>query len=214
MKNLVKQASWYNPRLAVDEKGNGYELDNIIIYCENGIIFETGKGWFEGHDEDMDIGKITKRNVTKFDRKENFIVKCKKDWTEDRYILYIYYKALNIKFKEYKIVGSFFNSIYEIDGKEESEVIGYTDRKSSTIKYGEELEKAFKTIDTYNFDRHFDEIEKAIKTIKKAKKDLDRAKEEECLYTIKDYKKMIVNDDKMQHFNNTNALYNIDINNI
>lgn len=213
MKNLVKQANWYNPRLAVNEKGNGYELDNIIIYCENGIIFETGKGWFEGHDEDMDIGKITKRNATKFDKKENFIIKCKNDWKEDRYILYVYYKNLDIKFKKYKIT-SFLEAVYEIEGKEESEVIGYTDRKSTSIKYSKKLEEAYKTINTYNFDNHFDEIEKAIKTIRKAKKELDKAKEEERQYTIKDYKKMIVNDDKMQHFNNTNALYNIDIDNI
>ena len=42
IKNLLKQL-YLNTYNAIDEKGNAYELENIIIYSENGVLLETDR---------------------------------------------------------------------------------------------------------------------------------------------------------------------------
>ena len=61
--NIIKEAIWYNPYIAIDTKNNMYKLDNIIIYSDYGVLLETDRGWFGNNNElgDQYIGDINKR---------------------------------------------------------------------------------------------------------------------------------------------------------
>lgn len=193
--NIIKEAIWHNPYVAIDAKNNTYELDNIIIYSEHGVLLETDRGWF-GDNNDLGnqyIGDINKRMKIDFSKKENFVIKSqKKDYKlETNYTLYIYYKNINCKFVGYSIDLFLRTNFTIFDGYKIDDVIGFTDRKSKKIKYSEELKDAFEKIDSYNFSYHYEDVEKAIKTIKKAHKQLEEAKEIEKNYTLKDWREMM-----------------------
>lgn len=193
--NIIKEAIWYNPYIAIDVKNNMYKLDNIMIYSEYGVLLETDRGWFGNNNDlgDRYIGDINKRMKIDFSKKENFVIKSqKKDYKfENNYTLYIYYKNINCQFLGYSI-GLFLETNFTIlDGYKIDDVIGFTDRKTKKIEYSEELRKAFDKMTSYNFSYHWDEMEKAIKTIKKARKQLEEAKEIEKNYTLKDWREMM-----------------------
>ena len=193
--NLIKEAYWYNPYIAIDTKNNMYKLDNIIIYSEHGVLLETDRGWFGNNNElgDQYIGDINKRMKSDFSKKENFIIKSqKKDYKyETNYTLYIYYKNINCEFIGYSL-GLFLETNFTIlDGYKIDDVIGFTDRKTKKIEFNEELKDAFKKIDSYNFHYHYEEVEKAIQIIKKARKQFEEAKEIEKNYTLKDWREMM-----------------------
>ena len=194
--NLLKQAEWYNVYCAIDEKGNAYELENIIIYSESGVLLETDRGWFGNNNDlgDIAIGTIKRRMKKDFSRKENFIIKeAKKSYKIDNnYTLYIYYKNINCKFIGYSIDSLFLRSNFTIlDNYKIDDVIGFTKNKSNSIAYSDELEEAYKKVDSYNFKYNPEELEKAIKLIREKQKQYKKALEEEENYTLKDYKKMI-----------------------
>lgn len=193
--NLIKEAYWYNPYVAIDTKNNMYKLDNIIIYSDHGVLLETDRGWFGNNNElgDRYIGDISKRMKIDFSKKENFIIKSqKKDYKyETNYTLYIYYKNINCEFIGYSL-GLFLETNFTIlDGYKIDDVIGFTDRKTKKIEFNEELKDAFKKIDSYNFHYHYEEVEKAMQTIKKARKQFEEAKEIEKNYTLKDWREMM-----------------------
>ena len=193
--NIIKEAIWYNPYVAIDVKDNAYKLDNIMIYSEHGVLLETDRGWFGNNNDlgDRYIGDINKRMKIDFSKKENFVIKSpKKDYKfESNYTLYIYYKNINCQFLGYSI-GLFLETNFTIlDGYKIDDVIGFTDRKTKKIEYSEELRKAFEKMTSYNFSYHWDEMEKNIKTIKKARKQLEEAKEIEKNYTLKDWREMM-----------------------
>ena len=194
--NLLKQAAWYNVYCAIDEKGNAYELENIIIYSDCGVLLETDRGWFGYNNDlgDVAIGTIKRRMKKDFSRKENFIIKeeQKSYRIDNKYTLYIYYKNINCKFIGYSIDSLFLRTNFTIlDNYKIDDVIGFTKNKSDNIAYSDELKEAYKKIDSYNFERHPEELEKAIKLIRKKQKEYKKALEEEENYTLKDYKKMI-----------------------
>lgn len=194
--NLLKQAAWYNVYCAIDEKGNAYELENIIIYSDWGVLLETNRGWFGDNNDlgDVAIGTIKRRMKKDFSRKENFIIKeeQKSYRIDNKYTLYIYYKNINCKFIGYSIDSLFLKTNFTIlDNYKIDDVIGFTKNKSDSIVYSDELKEAYKKIDSYNFERHPEELEKAIKLIRKKQKEYKKELEEEENYTLKDYKKMI-----------------------
>lgn len=194
--NLLKQAEWCNVYCAIDEKGNAYELENIIIYSDWGVLLETDRGWF-GYNNDLGnvaIGTIKRRMKKDFSRKENFIIKeeQKSYRIDNKYTLYIYYKNINCNFIGYSIDSLFLETNFTIlDNYKIDDVIGFTNNKSNSIAYSDELKEAYKKIDSYNFERHPEELEKAIKLIREKQKQYKKALEEEENYTLKDYKKMI-----------------------
>ena len=194
--NLIKQTDWYNVYCAIDEKSNGYELENIIIYSDWGVLLETDRGWFGDNNDlgNITIGTIKRRMKRDFSRKENFITKEeKKNYRIDnKYTLYIYYKNINCNFIGYSIDSLFLRTNFTIlDNYKIDDVIGFTKNKSNSIAYSDELKEAYKKIDTYNFESHPEELEKAIKLIREKQKQYKKALEEEENYTLKDYKKMI-----------------------
>ena len=194
--NLLKQAAWYNVYCAIDEKGNAYELENIIIYSDCGVLLETDRGWFGDNNNlgDVAIGTIKRRMKKDFSRKENFIIKeeQKSYRIDNKYTLYIYYKNINCNFIGYSIDSLYLRTNFTIlDNYKIDDVIGFNKNKSNSIAYSNELKEAYKKIDTYNFESHPEELEKAIKLIREKQKQYKKALEEEEKYTLKDYKKMI-----------------------
>ena len=194
--NLVKQNEWYNSYVAIDEKGNCYELENIIIYSENGVLLETDRGWFGDNNKlgNISIGTIKRRMKRDFSRKENFIIKEEKKSyrIDNKHTLYIYYKNINCNFIGYSIDSLFLKTNFTIlDNYKIDDVIGFTKNKSNNIVYSNELKAAFEKINSYNFERHPEELEKAIKLIREKQKEYKKAIEEEENYTLKDYRKMI-----------------------
>lgn len=147
--NLIKQADWYNVYCAIDEKGNTYELENIIIYSENGVLLETDRGWFGDNNNlgDIAIGTIKRRMKKDFSRKENFITKEEKKSyrIDNKYTLYIYYKNINCNFIGYSIDSLFLKTNFTIlDNYKIDDVIGFTKNKSNGIAYSDELKEAYK----------------------------------------------------------------------
>ena len=218
--NLSKQNEWYNTYVAIDEKGNAYELENIIIYSENGVLLETDRGWFGDNNRlgDVAIGTIKRRMKRDFSKKENFIIKEeKKNYRIDHnYTLYIYYKNINCNFIGYSIDSLFLRTNFTIlDNYKIDDVIGFTKNKSNGIAYSEELKEAYEKVDSYNFQYHPEELEKAIKLIGEKQKEYKKALEEEENYTLKDYKKMIrLSEDGIDPYdiiNNIKRTFNADI---
>ena len=194
--NLVKQNEWYNSYNAIDEKGNCYELENIIIYSENGVLLETDRGWFGDNNRlgDVAIGTIKRRMKRDFLKRENFIIKEeKKSYRIDHnYTLYVYYKNINCNFIGYSIDSLFLRTNFTIlNNYKIDDVIGFVKNKSNGIAYSDELKEAYEKVDSYNFQYHPEELEKAIKLIREKQKEYKKALEEEENYTLKDYKKMI-----------------------
>lgn len=194
--NLIKQNEWYNPYIAIDEKGNAYKLENIIIYSENGVLLETDRGWFGDNNRlgDVAIGTIKRKMKRDLSRKENFIIKEEqKNYRIDHnYTLYIYYKNINCKFIGYSIDSLFLRTNFTIlDNYKIDDVIGFVNNKSNGIAYSDELKEAYEKVDSYNFQYHPEELEKSIKLIREKQKEYKKALEEEENYTLKDYRKMI-----------------------
>lgn len=196
IKNLLTQL-YLNTYNAIDEKGNAYELENIIIYSENGVVLETDRGWFGDNNRlgDAAIGTIKRRMKRDFSKKENFIIKEEKKSykIDNKYTLYIYYKNINCNFIGYSIDGLCLRTNFTIlDNYKINDVIGFLKNKSNGIAYSDELKEAYKKVDSYNFQYHPEELEKAIKLIREKQKEYKKALEEEENYTLKDYKKMII----------------------
>lgn len=201
-KNLIRSCNWYNPLTAITEKGEAFELDNIIIYSENGALIETGRGWFDHgnnsikEDEGLTITPAIKRKTKiDFNCKQNYIVRSEeKSYRIDRrYTLYLYYKNVNYKYEGLTLDNLFLNLNYNIlNGEIKSYiVVGDRDRKSYKIKYDDELQQAFKDVSSYNFDYSGEKLLKAIETIKKQYKKFVAAKEYEKKLTVADYKELV-----------------------
>lgn len=197
--NIIRTSQWYNPFTAITEKGEAFELDNIIIYSEEGALIETDCGWFRNGNNEIEDGlevKPIKRKIkVDFTSKENFVAKSdKKDYKFDsKYTLYLYYKNIDYKYNGLSLTSLFLNINYTILGGQVSSymVIGDREKKSDSIQYADELKEAMKNIDNYNFDQHGDILEKSIKTIQKYKKAFDKAKEYEKTLTIDNWQELI-----------------------
>ncbi len=90
---------------------NGRQVTNIIFYNDEGIMFETHRGWFGNGNNvfrTLNVGDVKTRRVTaleKMDKKENFCVTTKIPYSNDKgYVLYLYVDGEDIQLiKEEKI---------------------------------------------------------------------------------------------------------------
>lgn len=202
MNNLTHDCKWYNPFTAITKDLKGYEIDNIIIYNERGVLIQTGRGWFDteySSNNCIDGLEITPEIIRKikvdFTKKDNFIIKSEQQCYYDntRYTLYLYYKNIDYKYLGLSLDNCFLYINYQFLDYKSKMVIGNRDSKSNEIEYSDDLKNALQKFDTYNFTRHFNELEQAIKTIKKYHNDYIKQKEIENNYTTDDYKKIIYN---------------------
>ena len=212
--NLVRENNWYNPMTAITEKGEAYELDNIIIYNEKGILIETKKGWFDHGNNDFEEGDgleiipaIKRKIKVNFESKENFVVRSEEKSYRDcqKYTLYIYYKNVNYKYNGMTLDNIFLNLNYSILNQYNySVVIGDRNTKSYSIEYDEKLQEAMKKIDNFNFSYHGDELQKALKTISKYQKEYEKAKEYEKTLTVDNWEELIRDYEREKMENNEN----------
>lgn len=209
MENLRRICAWYNPLQAITEKGEAFELDNIIIYSENGVLIETDKGWFAYSNNDIDGMEIKpaikRKTKVDFTKKENFVCKSiQKEYRCDcRYTLYLYYKNINYKYEGLNLDSLFLNLKYSIlDNYKSYIVIGDTNKKSQSIEFCDELKEAQKAITHYNFCYHPELLEKAIKLIRKKQKEFLKAKEYEKTLTIDNWEELIRDRDREKLKNN------------
>lgn len=201
--NLVRTSRMWNPLTAITEKGQAFELDNIIIYSENGVLIETDRGWFGSGNNEIEEGvkifpEIKRKLKIDFTKKENYVIKSEpKDYRiEQHYTLYLYYKNVNYNFEGLTLDNLFLNLNYNIlNGTIKTYmVIGDRDKKSHKIEYTEELQEAFEKIDHYNFTYHSDEFLKATKTLQKYLKKYEKAKEYEKTLTVDNYNELLRKD--------------------
>lgn len=146
---LYRTSLCYRP-LSVLVSDKEYELGDIIIYNNEGVIVEVGNGYFDCDKELTIKGEIVKKIKVSFDKKVNFIKKMEERyWGADiRYCLYIYVD--NVDFKDLgkvKQYDSIYNK-YSINGLEVRVFQYALDTKKSELNRQakakiEELEKMF-----------------------------------------------------------------------
>ena len=205
--NLIRCESWFNPFYAIIND-KGYELNDIIIYGEQGEFYSSGCGWFrptygtnnpiqqgDGLHINNDIKKISINHIEKNKQeKNNFIVNNSRTYdTTNTYKLYIYYKNIDCQFTGFKLDNYWLT--YELtlfNGKiTTSELLGNRQKQSASIKYNDELKNIARDLERYTIFDDEERFKKNITTINKYYKQYKKAIEEEKSYTIKDYKKMI-----------------------
>lgn len=203
MKNLVAQSFW-NPFIAIATNGISYELDNIIIYNERGVLAKSGCGWFKeqygnnnNFKDGLTIEEIHLRKTIDFSKKENFIVKDNERTYETRYILYIYYKNVNFKALEITKNGFFVEGIYTIELPETTitckAIFGKTEMKSDAIQY-----KYYDTIEELvkeKYSSNIDNLKNIIKRLNKEITQFEKMKIQEKEDILKDITPFIYEND-------------------
>lgn len=105
---ISRETSWYRPYNV-----NGKTLENIVIYKDGEIIIKTRSGWLEECDENFKTkylgdlleininGEIKRANKLNLNRKDNFILKTKDQYSiHDGYTLFIYVDNIFSEYKE------------------------------------------------------------------------------------------------------------------
>lgn len=193
--NLIRDSFWNSYFIQTSNRGGGYELDNIIIYNDNGdLLLETGCGWFNESNNytgsvnvDGGILKINTGTENKhIKEKHNFIIKTK-DSYKDGYTLYIYYKNVNYKPLEIVKESLFIELKYQLFNNTDrtySKAIGQSKKYSDDVYC--ELTKELKDTEynSYRYKDHMDELNDHIKAIKKLMKKYETVKETEKNYPI------------------------------
>lgn len=194
MNNLQKTSYW-NPYFVDTNRGGGFELNNIIIYNEDGILIETGCGWFSesnNHTEGNVNGGILKINTGTEEKhkkeKHNFIIKdndC--SYKDNVYTLYIYYK--NVNYKPIAIVKNslFIEVEYQLfnnENKKYSKAIGQSKKYSDAIYWDLRHEIKATDDDGFKYDRDMSGLHEHLKNIKKLIKKYEKTKEAEKDFPI------------------------------
>jgi len=192
-KTILKKGMCWNPYF-VDLGSNGYELSNIIIYNDDGILIETGHGWFDesnNHTPNPEIDGTCYKIRAGYENKHqkehhNFIIKDNSCTYKDGYTLFIYYKNVNYKPIKIERKSLFIEIDYTLFNNEKiySKAIGQSNKFSNDIYW--ELRKEIKATDDdgFKYDRTFEELEKHLKNIKKLMKKYIQVKQEEESYPI------------------------------
>jgi hypothetical protein len=194
MKNYLLKENYWNSYFAITNKGQAFELDNIIIYNEKGNLIETNSGWFNESNNTTgekqltsDILKINTGNEEKHKKeKHNFIVKTQSSY-KDGYTLYIYYKNIDYKFIGIEKDSLFLNIKYQLfndDTKTYEKAIGHTKKFSQEIYYKLTAEIKQTEYDTFKYDRNIDALNEHLKNINKLKNKMLKMQEEEKNYSF------------------------------
>lgn len=96
---LYRTSEIYRP-LFVMVNDKEYELKNIIVYDENGIVFENGYGYFDNNEELEIKGNVVRKVKETFKGKDNYVLKFESDnWYGDKlYALYLHKDNVDFKF--------------------------------------------------------------------------------------------------------------------
>lgn len=189
MNNLQKTSYW-NQYVVDTNRGGEFEISNIFIYNEDGILIETGWGWFsepDNHTEGNIDGGILKINTgtekKHIAEKHNFIIKDnERSYKDNVYKLYIYYK--NVNYKPIEIVkNSLFVEVkYQLFNNKEktySKAIGQSNKYSKAIYWDLRNEIKATDGDAYKYDCDMSGLYEHLKNIKKLIKKYEKTKEAE-----------------------------------
>ena len=176
----------------------GYKLNNILFYNDDGIIYQTGHGWFNSEFSTTSFNirlsttKPIKRKIKiDFSKNEPFIIKHN-DTYEVSYDLYLPISDFYIKYKYKKQGDSIFKIFYLFDdnnnklyGQENVKYLGNL-HFNARIKI-QEIGKLFSDYSyTPMTQKEFDEN---INNLKQAYKDHIETLEYIKNYTVEDYLK-------------------------
>lgn len=191
--NLLTQ-DYVKTLIAKTNNGDFYELEEINIYTENGVVFSCRFFEPEGYGVNMENEEIENGIVRKlkidFKSKYNFVIKGNTTNYENvsKYVLYIYYKNINANFLGFNLGHYWLESSFAIfNGKYVvSQVLGQRAKKSDKIKYSSEFEEAKNYFKNRYYDiiLNNDEFKKALKTVKKYQSLYKKQIEIEANYTI------------------------------
>lgn len=126
---------------------NDRQITNIIFYNDEGILFETHRGWFgygnnafKSFDlvDEVKVRRITALN--KLDKKENFVVSSSIAYSNDKgYDLYLYVDGKNISLDKEEFKEENFSS---------TQIRKYVNRCLTIYNKKIDLEETLKFVDT------------------------------------------------------------------
>lgn len=160
---IGRDSSFYRPYI-IEVNGKDYYVDNIVMYDSDGIMCQTGCGWFEkGISNDiteieLDTDAIKLRRKEKFDG-EVFVTLHKKSYEKKSVAtLYIPADMLNVHFVKYTYETDIWY-VYKVFAGDNGicirECMGSTDSNLSEIR--REIEENDKNLDSYHLIYHTDD---------------------------------------------------------
>ena len=142
MASLYRKANWYRVLYVTLENGTEVELNSIIVYDKNGIIAKNEYGYFD-NDKTIEIkGEIKRKIKVDFSKTENFVIKSKKDYTENRYDLYIYKDNASLQFLGFRKSIDIILADYTLNGGEFTNYVKSLGENKYNLKKQFEEEKA------------------------------------------------------------------------
>lgn len=200
---LSRGNNWYRPYY-IKVGNNNYYLENIFIYDKNGIITQSGSGWFEKVDENnfrQDIDFIDLKNIKDeeillkrkedFNISKGFLISKGKDYDNLKGVLYLNKDIVNLKFILYK---KEYDSIYEIyNGYIDDVIIDFRNNvkylKNKLYDLQSKFDDIVKNISSYDLTQ--DKLDTLLKDLKKSGNAILKEKEYINNYNIEDFLKEI-----------------------
>lgn len=191
---LYKSNSWYNP-LYVQVKDTDYRLNNILFYNDNGVVYETGQGWFNSNslfDVRLSTTKQIKRKIKiDFSKNEPFIIKSGGSY-EVVYDLYFPLSDFDIK-QKFKKTGDMILRIFYLIDDNGNELYGQENVKyfgSLIFESRNKIQEIGKLFSDYSYTPMTKkEFNENIDNLKQAYKDHIETLEYVKNYTVEDYLK-------------------------
>lgn len=156
MANLYRKSNWYRVLYVTLENGTEIELDSIIVYNKNGIIAKNEYGYFD-NDKTIEIkGEIKRKIKVDFSKTENFVIKSKKDYTENRYDLYIYKDNASLQFLGFRKSIDIILADYSLNGGEFTNYVKSLGENKYNLK--KQFEEEYNKIHLYDLPHDREEL--------------------------------------------------------
>lgn len=155
---VLERRTYWNPFFC-----NGRQVNNIIFYNDEGIMFETHHGWFGTGDNKIDsfdlVDEVKVRRATalnKMDKKDNFFVSVANLYSKDnKYDLYLYVDGNKISLDKEEIKEEKFS---------DTQIRRYAKRTLTIYNKKIDLEETLKFIQT-DFGNKVENIQNELKEL-------------------------------------------------
>lgn len=155
---VLKRKAYWNPFFC-----EGREVNNIIFYNDEGIMFETHRGWFGDGNNVFDsfdlVDEVKVRRATalnKMDKKENFLVSSQEAYSKvKKYDLYLYVDGNKITLDKEEIKEKKFG---------DTEIRRYVERTLTIYNKKIDLEETLEFIKT-DFGNKVENIQNELKDL-------------------------------------------------
>ena len=157
MARLYRKSNWYRVLYVTLENGTEIELNSIIVYDKNGIIAKNEYGYFD-NDKTVEIkGEIKRKIKVDFSKTENFVIKSKKDYTENRYDLYIYKDNSSLQFLGFRKQIDIILADYNLNGGEFTNYVKSLGENKYNLK--KQFEEEYNKIHLYDLPHNREELQ-------------------------------------------------------